>query len=307
MSNNPISNRYTELPCAWALQSPNLMQSTLGGYRDFCSKYPLEIQALGAQANVPTTTDHPARVPLGIYFEQQLAKAFNQAPEHWRICLRNYPIYAGKRTMGELDFLLEAADKTLLHVEAAIKFYLLTPTATSPAAWSNWVGPNAADRLDIKLERMLSHQLPMAASVAAELNEAAAREPGADIQSLYLMKGVFFSHWQTAPKRPAKAYAGATTGEWMYESEFWRELARGERLWRPLSKLEWLAATKPGWLIEPDTMLDHNRIASFLTQAERAFPRLFLSVTHKTRADSAQLTMVVNDHWPETKRPSRST
>lgn len=301
MSNNPISNRYTELPCAWALQSPNLMQSTLGDYHDFCSKYPQEIHALGEQENVPTSTPPPIRLPLGIYFEQELAKAFNLAPEHWRICLKNYPIYAGKRTLGELDFLLEAADKTLLHVEAAIKFYLLTPTAATPVAWSNWVGPNAADRLDIKLERMLGHQLPMAASATAELTEAAEREAGAVIQSLYLMKGVFFSHWQTTPKLPAKANAGATTGEWMYESEFWRELAKGERLWRPLSKLEWLAATKPGWLVEPDAMLDHTRVSSFMAQTERGFPRLFLSVPYGTRTDSTQLTMVVNDHWPETK------
>ncbi|MFV8781396.1 DUF1853 family protein [Microbulbifer sp. SA54] len=90
---------------------------------------------------------------LGIYFENLWAFAFEHHPDY-RLLARNLPLRDGTRTLGELDFLVEhLPDATYEHWEVAVKFYL--------QVGDDWIGPGLKDRLDIKLERMLNHQLPV--------------------------------------------------------------------------------------------------------------------------------------------------
>lgn len=61
------------------------------------------------------------------------------------------------QTIGAIDLILRDTQLNQFeHWEVAIKFYLLHQ--------SLWYGPNARDRLDKKLKRMLSHQLAMSST-----------------------------------------------------------------------------------------------------------------------------------------------
>lgn len=103
---------------------------------------------------------------LGIQFEHYLACAIElcSGVNHWH---RNVQIANQKgryqQTLGELDFLLQLGDTKSTqwcHMESAVKFYLAdcaTPEAL--AQMHHWVGPNRKDRLDLKVNRLLTHQL----------------------------------------------------------------------------------------------------------------------------------------------------
>ncbi len=96
---------------------------------------------------------------LGRYAETLLAFFAAQAP-CWRLVAANLPVRVSGRTLGECDFLLVSPQGERLHWELAVKCYLCAATAGA-AALSDYVGPNLADRFDLKYRRLVDHQLPL--------------------------------------------------------------------------------------------------------------------------------------------------
>lgn len=104
---------------------------------------------------------NPKFTRLGIYAESLLGFFLARGPLA-RLIAANVPLRQGRRTIGECDFLLEAADGARLHWELAVKFYLHIGDGTSPVArLSDYVGPNLQDRFDLKHARLVTHQLAM--------------------------------------------------------------------------------------------------------------------------------------------------
>jgi hypothetical protein len=105
----------------------------------------------GARTNVSNYYDGNPR--LGFLYQELCRRLFDQHP-HYRMIAEEVQLQQDKRTIGAIDFLLENTQENRVeHWEVAIKFYLLKQGI--------WYGPNAKDRLDIKLSRMLEHQLTM--------------------------------------------------------------------------------------------------------------------------------------------------
>lgn len=79
--------------------------------------------------------------------------------------LFNLQIHSSQQTLGELDSLSFCnKNKTLIHRELAVKFYLginsdLLPEKIQPNFPFCWVGPNVRDRLDLKSGQILHKQL----------------------------------------------------------------------------------------------------------------------------------------------------
>ena len=97
---------------------------------------------------------------LGIYFENLWTFAFTHHPDY-ELLARNFPIRDQGRTLGELDFVVRyKPDNLVEHWEVALKYYLQVD--------DYWVGPGLKDRLDIKLDRMRDHQLPIAQNAVAK-------------------------------------------------------------------------------------------------------------------------------------------
>ena len=68
----------------------------------------------------------------------------------------NVQIIEDKKTIGEIDFIIEnITTKQLIHMELAYKFYLFDPTISSETV-NNWIGPNRNDSLKEKLEKLAS-------------------------------------------------------------------------------------------------------------------------------------------------------
>ncbi|MFA0084577.1 DUF1853 family protein [Vibrio sp. 10N.261.51.F12] len=115
---------------------------------------------------LPTKVDHSlsksapykGNPRLGFLYQELCRRQFEQHP-NYTVLAEEIQLQEGKRTLGAIDFLLQnQRNGDVEHWEVAIKFYLLKD--------GQWFGPNAKDRLDLKLSRMMHHQLMMSDTLA---------------------------------------------------------------------------------------------------------------------------------------------
>lgn len=94
---------------------------------------------------------------LGKHFEDCVNRLFEASSSH-HILAHNIVIQTPTRTLGELDLIYQNNDAQVVHLELAIKFYLLNKGGTQLA---DFVGPAGHDRLDLKWHRLCQHQLTL--------------------------------------------------------------------------------------------------------------------------------------------------
>ncbi|GAB2508684.1 DUF1853 family protein [Microbulbifer agarilyticus] len=165
---------------------------------------------------------------LGIYFEQLWGFAFTHHPDY-TLLARNLPIRAEGKTLGELDFVVRHhPDSAVEHWELALKFYLQID--------DYWVGPGLKDRLDIKLQRMHDHQLPVA------LGDTARAVLGN--QGIQLDR-----QWALMPGRLFQPLASLAAPAPLPGAYWWADLATFHAHF-PTSRRDntWLQLPKPCWL-----------------------------------------------------------
>jgi uncharacterized protein len=100
---------------------------------------------------------------LGIYFEQ-LWRFFLTHDSETTLLAHNQQFVHEKQTLGELDFLYRCHRRdAIVHLEVAVKFYLgfVVSSPQNLCDDSHWLGPNCADRLDLKLSHLRIHQLAL--------------------------------------------------------------------------------------------------------------------------------------------------
>ncbi|SIN94326.1 DUF1853 family protein [Salinivibrio sp. ES.052] len=104
-------------------------------------------------SNVPLPIPKPYSGPkrIGFYYQWLLTELINHHPQ-LRLEAEEIQVNEAGKTRGAIDFLIENQGH-LEHWEVAVKFYL--------AYENRWLGPNAKDALDIKVTRMLDHQLAL--------------------------------------------------------------------------------------------------------------------------------------------------
>ncbi len=231
---------------AWLLDAPDLLDpaSPLWGGR---------IAALGpatpALADwLAALQDDPAALDaalgtrfysrLGLYAEKLMAFYFAQ---HGALVAHGLQVRANRNdTVGEFDFLLRRGGR-LLHWEFATKFYLLEPgLPVEGGSLHRLIGPNLADTLGAKMDKILNRQLALA-------QHPAARDvlPGRVDDAQALVKG-----WLFYPSEAADAVIDGIAPE--HNRGFWCALAQlagidgarfGERF-VVMPKLQWLAPLK---------------------------------------------------------------
>ena len=217
----------------WCLLGPALLSTDL----------PL----LPRPAGLPAWLEHADLTPqrgapsrLGRRFESHWAWALGGLPD-WTLLAHEQQLRHDKITLGAPDILARhGAD--VWHIELAVKFYLCQRGA-SGAALSHWVGPAGPDRLDRKLDRLRTHQLPLLERPAAR---AALRALGlpCPTQRGVVLRGVLFAHWQRDHPR--------ATGRWCGLDDLHAALPCA----RLLHRREWLGASPAGPLLSGADLRD---------------------------------------------------
>lgn len=177
---------------------------------------------------------------LGAYFES-LLDAWLSWPGNplYRRLHHGLPVRRDKLTLGEFDFLVEElATGEVQHWEVAVKFYLGIAPGGSAA---DWVGPGLKDRLDLKLERLLRQQLPLATRPEARALLLQLGLPGP--RPLGLVRGRFFypADACAADWAPAVAAPGHLRGWWMPAPRFLHHFGDAGLAWLRLPREHWLA------------------------------------------------------------------
>ncbi|MBN7797994.1 DUF1853 family protein [Parahaliea mediterranea] len=240
---------------AWACFSPPLMLSArLGGdgpdagNADFALTPARQDWLARLDADPAPLREHLARSRsrrLGLYFER-LWHFFLARDPAVELLAHNLPVRENGRTLGEFDLLYYCHERRRhCHLELAVKFYLgySAPGCDTPGAsrWRDWLGPNSRDRLDLKLDRLLDHQVRLAdhPSARAVLARLGVTDPLREVE----MKGYLFRHPRN-PLPPPRAFNPALAlHSWWRLQELPGALDPSLR-YRVLPRLEWLAAAR---------------------------------------------------------------
>ncbi|HEX4870467.1 MAG TPA: DUF1853 family protein [Moraxellaceae bacterium] len=233
---------------AWSLASPPLLAAPVPGLLWLDQEWGR--RALAASEDWLAALDRDpsplasalSRRPgrLGSYFES-LLDAWLDWPGNplYRRLYHGLPVRQGKRTVGEFDFLVEErATGEVQHWEVAVKFYLgIAPGGDA----RHWVGPGLKDRLDLKIDRLASHQLPLAVQPEARALLAALGLPPPRPAGLLRGRLFYPAHACPAEWAPAGAARGHLRGWWMNATDFLRTFPDPGLTWIRLPREHWLA------------------------------------------------------------------
>ena len=148
----------------WVMTQPGLLQTLPGGPGPLLSSSDPRLDRLRERTTKHTDAllaqlSGPRGHKIGITYETLIRWGAIHGLGYE--CLaQDLQIREGTRTLGALDLLLRSPHGEVEHWELAYKLYLQAHPETH---WESWVGPAERDRLDIKLHRMRSHQLPLSA------------------------------------------------------------------------------------------------------------------------------------------------
>jgi uncharacterized protein len=186
-------------------------------------------------------------VRLGRYAECLLAYFLEHGPAA-RLVAANVAVRRAGRTLGECDFLVESASGRRLHWELAVKCYL--HVGTGDGSFAGYVGPNLLDRFDVKLARLIEHQLRLSAR-----EEFALLGHAGPWEAQMFVKGWLFYRWKDGALRPAPPQSRGidprhargfwvTRADWPRFAAQWAELASA----RPISGCAWAVLPRLAWL-----------------------------------------------------------
>lgn len=177
---------------------------------------------------------------LGYYFEALL--------EYWLAYLyqdgfmtKHIQVQRDKQTIGEFDFLFaETQACTLQHWEVAVKFYLYHRVHD---AEERWYGPMTRDRLDLKLARLLHHQVRL--SQTEEGRQCIAQLGYTRTEPHIFLKGYLFypsyMDWRTAPHQAPGVAARHLRGWWTPLDHFHVPQQSADSRWIVIPRLRWLS------------------------------------------------------------------
>lgn len=227
---------------AWLLDSPDLLDADAARWQGKIASLGRDsaLQAAGWLAGLDAApqalhayVDINPFTRLGRYAEKLMAFYF----EH-RGTLAAHGVQVREdrgATIGEFDFLLRDGE-ALLHREFATKFYLLERSGAGQEA-DYFVGPNLADTLGAKMQKILSRQLALSHHPAAQ---ACLPQPVSAAQAL--VKGWLFYH------RDDTVTAAAMGLDPEHCRGFWCSLAEfgpaPQQLCVILPRLQWLAPAR---------------------------------------------------------------
>ncbi len=165
-----------------------------------------------------TAPELPDSLMLGKRAERFFTEWIRDSAEY-ELIAENIQIIEGKITVGELDCIVKRiADNQLIHVELVYKFYLYDPHADGTEI-DKWIGPNRADQLRFKLNKLANRQFPLLYSAAGRRTLT---ELNLDVDAIE--QGIFFLANLFVPKYHHVEFetinSAAVEGKWMRLNEW---------------------------------------------------------------------------------------
>lgn len=246
---------------------------------------------------------------LGIYYETLWRFYWQQHPQ-WQLLAHNLQVVNNGQTLGAFDFILQK-DQQYWHLETAVKFYLGIPgPGLAASEWSHWIGPNCSDRLDIKLKRLLHHQLPLSSNPLGQQKLKLLTPSFTQWRSAMCLQGYLFYPARQLMAEPIAGHPRHGRGLWWHMQDFFQDLRKGEihsDYWIILARHQWLA---PGQTTDINDLLRGESLIRAIEHwvGETQRPQLVAAVVKINGIWQEKMRgFVVPDHWPRIERPLRNT
>ena len=234
---------------AWAIGSPPLMrlesEETLWPaalwYRSLLDDFADQLRRLDDDPAALHGACDPEGELQGHYFES-LWEFWLRTNTDYRLVERGVQVRDEGRTVGELDFIVfNTRQDVYEHWEVAVKFFLGCGPTASP---SFWYGPNQADKLSLKVERLVSHQTQLSKTAPARRY---LQEKKIEIaRTRVVMKGrLFYPREVQSETVPPFGAGPAHERGWWTTAEGFESAFRGDqRRWAVLPKRDWFAPVR---------------------------------------------------------------
>jgi len=277
---------------AWALNSPNLLIAAPPEFTGEIVDEQLRSH-LFSNCYIDTALEFKQQ-RLGLYFESLISYAIQHNND---LCLlaRNLAIFEEKRQLGEFDLIFQdKIHQVNHHWELAVKFYLFDPASTQ------WVGPNARDRLDIKLNKLFTQQLlrqqhPCAQKFLSPLLH------DAPLQSAAFIKGYLFYPWhmQASISLPNWINPNHLKGWWCFQHEITECFKEKEASrWAIIPRLQWLS---PLTAKEDDALISTQELVTAIETHFKLYsssPLIAELCQNNTHWQEVSRGFVVPNQWP---------
>ncbi|WP_052729884.1 DUF1853 family protein [Photobacterium halotolerans] len=216
------------------------------------------------RAIIPADAHYDGNQRLGFYYQWLWQQLINHHPD-FELVGEEIQLHEAKRTLGAIDFLVfNKQSNQLEHWEVAIKFYL--------AYQQRWLGPNSADNLDNKINKMIQHQLAMTQHQAYK--DQYAKSLGQPSCQRLIVQGRLFDHFRNEESGSALPInPDVHKGLWCFQSQT-EDLSL-----KILTKRDWL--TPPSYSSMPTLMVPSA-----------------ITVPTQGVAEDNQVWFIVPDHWP---------
>lgn len=302
---------------AWAIFGPNLIddfsvfQNGQGLHGFHVDLTPQRIDWLFELDRNPTPlleAQHTLKsIRLGLYFEL-LWRFFLRADPAYELIGANIPVFDQSQTLGEFDLLLyDKENRQSVHLELATKYYLKTTSPTPGKLLSEWVGPNTRDRLDLKLDRLLSHQARLSELPQGKQTLSALIQP--PLRAAIALKGWLF--YQEPSTNTLNEDSGLLNpshnrGTWMPYTAIAQHADTAE-YWHILQRPNWLS---PVYIDNPEACNhqlilpeDLDQVLNEIYRGTQVTPLMLCGLKErKSRITECARHMVTGDQWPENLR-----
>lgn len=281
---------------AWALSSPPILRYQNTACHWFADAWYLE-QYRQLDSTLRQLDRHPAPLQnllsaqkdqrLGNYFETLWAYALQLSPRY-QLIERNLQFHAGERTIGEMDFIvLDKVSGRHAHWELAIKFYLGVGDTVNQYAW---YGPGKKDRLDLKVDHLLSRQTVL--SHHPDVRDELAQRGIVIDDCAVILKGRLFYPWQQRgqERHPEAANPAHLLGHWLSRDQFERAFGPDARF-QPLIRSGWMSRNPMDGLSEAYTA------AGLMRLVEQGGYRLPLHLALLQGESEVERLFIVDDNW----------
>lgn len=225
----------------------------------------------------------PKKIRLGHQMEYVFKQLIAYSPKY-DIVLHNLPVKNGKRTIGEIDFILrDTLTRKLVHVELTYKFYIINPEISEPI--HRLMGPNKRDMFYTKIEKIKNEQFKLLHSkegIKALSSNEIAHE---DIVHQTCYKAQLFAplkERKSATIRPLNR--NCISGYWLHFDDFNSPEFKSQLFYIPV-KSEWVIEPHDNvtWRKHFDTLMDinlrmlkENAPMVWMKNSESEFEKLFV-------------------------------
>jgi hypothetical protein len=240
---------------------------------------------------------------VGFYFEALISFAIQHAYS-LSLIKEHIQLNHNKNTLGEIDFLIrDNTSGECIHLETAIKFYLKSdPWFTPENPYQQWLGPMVKDRLDLKLNKLIHHQVQITQHPDYPSCENAALLPKVNKRAV-LMTGYLFNN-----------QFERTQNYWLTQKETPDHLEDNHSRYQIAVKPFWLCCPNPTtqtpdihWLTKHQLIAEINNIIQQWNRPVLVFQNENLDLAPNQASqipDSIKRFFIVPDNWKGLSPPN---